>query len=243
MNKNELAAALTKLRMARLAESQGHSAEEAKSIAEDTIRQGGISGMKAMATPEGSIVTIVESHLQYIAKRCVELGGPDHFTQANNEAIAAIEAHRSRFVAKGPATYPKDIDDYVYYRINLEVQDQFGCSADSVGLDRQTTKILTHTAKVNLTKMMLGESSGSGSKSCFVATACFGSPDTHTVVTLRRYRESVLKQSTVGRFSIYWYYKLSPPVANFVANHSPVKAIVRRALVMLAEKLSKKHGL
>ena len=38
MNKNELATALTKLRMARLAESQGHSAEEAKAIADDTIR-------------------------------------------------------------------------------------------------------------------------------------------------------------------------------------------------------------
>lgn len=243
MNKNELATALTKLRMARLAESQGHSAEEAKAIADDTIRQGGISGMKAMATPEGSIVTIVESHLQYIAKRCVDLGGPDHFTQANNEAIAAIETHRSRFGAKGLPSYPKDIDDYVYYRINLEIQDQFGCSADSMGLDRQTTKILTHTAKANLTKMMIGEPSGSGSKFCFVATACFGSSDTDTVVTLRRYRESVLRKSTIGRFSIYWYYKLSPPIAKFVANHSQVKKIVRRALVMLAERLSKTHGL
>ncbi|MFZ3223132.1 MAG: CFI-box-CTERM domain-containing protein [Rugosibacter sp.] len=243
MNKNELATALTRLRMARLAESQGHSAEQARAIADDTLRQGGVSGLKAMATPEGSIVTIVESHLQHIAKRCVELGGPDHFTQANNEAIAAIEAHRSQFGAKGLPSYPKDIDDYVYYRINLEIQDQFGCNADSMGLDRQTTKMLTHTAKANLTKMMRGEPSGSGSKSCFVATACFGSPDTEIVVTLRRYRESVLKKSTVGRFSIYWYYKLSPPIANFIANHSYIKEIVQRALVRLAKKLSTKHGL
>jgi len=243
MTKNELAVALTKLRMTRLAESQGHSPEEAKAIAEDAILQGGISGMKAMATPEGSIVTIVESHLQYIAKRCVQLGGPDHFAQANDEALAEIEAHRSRFGAKGLSNYPKGIDDYVYYRINLEIQDQFGCSAEAMGLDRQTTKMLTHTAKANLIKIMQGESSGSGSKSCFVATACFGSSEADTVVTLRRYRESILKKSAVGRLSIYWYYKLSPPIANFVASHSHVKKIVRRALVMLAKKLSTRHGL
>lgn len=243
MTKNELAVALTRLRMCRLAESQGHSPDEAKAMAENAIRQGGISGMKAMATPEGSIVTIVESHLQYIAKRCVELGGADYFAQANNEALAAIEAHRSRFGAKGLSTYPKDIDDYVFYRINLEIRDQFGCSAEEMGLDKQTTKMLTHTAKANLAKMMRGESSGSGSKSCFVATACFGSSDNNTVVTLRRYREAVLKTSTVGRLSIYWYYKLSPPIAKFVANHSYIKEIVRRSLVMLAKKLSTKHGL
>lgn len=243
MTKNELAVALTKLRMSRLAESQGHSPEEAKAIAENAIRQGGINGMKAMATTEGSIVTIVESHLQYIAKRCVELGGVDHFAQANDEALAVIETHRSRFGAKGLSTYPKDIDDYVFYRINLEIRDQFGCAAEEMGLDKQTTKMLTHTAKANLTKMMLGESSGSGSKSCFVATTCFGSSDNDTVVTLRRYREAVLKTSTVGRFSIYWYYKLSPPIANFVANHSYIKKIVRRSLERLAKELSTKHGL
>ncbi|MCK9516226.1 MAG: CFI-box-CTERM domain-containing protein [Ottowia sp.] len=243
MTKNELAVALTKLRMTHLAESQGHSADEAKAMAEDAIRQGGISGMKAMATPEGSIVTIVESHLQYIAKRCVELGGVDHFDQANAEALAAIEAHRSRFGAKGLNTYPRDIDDYVFYRISLEIREQFGCGPEEMGLDKQTTKMLTHTAKANLVKMMQGSNGQSGSKSCFVATACFGSPDVTTVITLRRYRESILKKTTIGRRMVFWYYKLSPPIARYLDKHDRARRIVGRSLAVLAERLATKHGL
>lgn len=243
MTKNELAVALTKLRMTHLAESQGHSSEEAKAIAENAIRQGGVSGMMAMATPEGSIVTIVESYLQYIAKRCVELGGTDHYDQANAEALAAIEAHRSQVVAKGLNNYPKDIDDYVFYRIDLEIRDQFGYGPEAVGLDRQTTKMLTHTAKANLIKMMQGGNGESGSKSCFVATACFGSPDVTTVITLRRYREAVLKRTTIGRRVVYWYYKLSPPIARYLDKHDRARRFVGHGLAKLAERLTTKHGL
>lgn len=58
MNKYELAVALTKLRMTRLYESHGQSPEKAKAMAEDAIQQNGVSGIKAMGTPEGSIVAI-----------------------------------------------------------------------------------------------------------------------------------------------------------------------------------------
>ena len=243
MTKNELAVALVKIRMSRLAESQGHSPDEAKAIAEDTIRQGGISGMKAMATPEGSILTIVETHLKYIAKRCAELGGANHFDQANTEALAVIESHRSRFGAKGTSNYPKDIDDYVYYRINLEIRNQFGCSPEEMGLDKQTTKVLTHTAKSNLVKMLQGDNGESGSKSCFVATACFGTPEASTVITLRRYREAILKKTKIGRIAVYWYYKLSPPIARQLKNNDRARRIIGHGLAKVAEKLATKHGL
>lgn len=83
----------------------------------------------------------------------------------------------------------------------------------------------------------------SGAKSCFVATACFGSSNDTTVMTLRRYREAVLKQSTVGRMAVYWYYKLSPPIANYVANTGRVKTIARMTLVRIARRLAKKYDL
>ena len=244
MDKYELAVILTKMRIAHFAESQGHSPEDARSMAHDAIRQGGISGIMAMATPEGAIVTIVESYLQFIAKRCLELGSADHFEQANDEAITKIEAIRSLTGAKGLASYPKDIDDYVYYRVNLEIQHEFGCSADSRGLDRQTAKMLTHTAKHNLMKTMTEEPQRpSGPKSCFVATACFGSSDAATVIMLRRYRDTILKKHTVGRGAVYWYYKLSPPIANYVANHDRVKRIVRSVLAGIAKQLATKYDL
>lgn len=237
MNKGDLAVGLAQLRLTRLAESQGNSASESKLIAERTLRDGGLAKVKMLGTPEGSIITIVETHLNYVTKRCVDLGGREHFPQANREAISAIEAHRSRFGAGGLPSYPLDIDEYVFYRIGLEIRHEFGCSPEQLGFDKQTTKVLTHTAKAAITEMILSGGSSAGSKSCFVATACFGSSDHQVVFKLRRYREEVLRRSSLGRIAIFWYYKLSPPIASFLAKNDQARSVVRWLLRLVAGRI------
>ena len=80
-----------------------------------------------------------------------------------------------------------------------------------------------------------------GSKSCFVATACFGSCDADTVMVFRRYREAILRKTQVGRLAIYWYYRLSPPLAQFVFNHSRSKRITSWAFGKIAAHLKRKY--
>ena len=53
-----------------------------------------------------------------------------------------------------------------------------------------------------------------GSKACFVATACYGSPYQETVVTLRHFREDVLKKYPIGRAFVKYYYRIGPRLAS-----------------------------
>ncbi len=82
-----------------------------------------------------------------------------------------------------------------------------------------------------------------GSQSCFIATACFGSCEADTVIVFRRFREIILKKSSIGRRLIYWYYKASPSVANFIKSHQKVKSLVRKLLTILANRLVRKYKL
>lgn len=71
-------------------------------------------------------------------------------------------------------------------------------------------------------------SSGSG---CFIATACFGSVHSYQVEILRKFRDRFLTTNWLGKKFVSFYYKHSPPVANFLINHPFFKRTVRIALV------------
>lgn len=65
-------------------------------------------------------------------------------------------------------------------------------------------------------------------KACFVATACYGDEDAPEVVRLRRYRDEVLSHSVAGRALIRTYYRLSPPVAAWIARSTGRRDWVRQ---------------
>lgn len=64
---------------------------------------------------------------------------------------------------------------------------------------------------------------------CFVATAAYGADDP-VLETLRRFRDTVLMKSNPGRWFIYTYYRLSPPLAKLIALH-PVLRLTTRILL------------
>jgi hypothetical protein len=67
--------------------------------------------------------------------------------------------------------------------------------------------------------------------SCFIATACYGSPDCSQVCDLRRFRDEVLLKSTFGIMVVSAYYHLSPPLALWLANHHIWRSLVRSVLI------------
>ena len=77
-----------------------------------------------------------------------------------------------------------------------------------------------------------GSSSGGGS-GCFIATAAFGSKFEKHVRLLRRFRDLYLMPFSMGRTFVKTYYRYSPPVAEFIANHDILRAIVRWSLMPL----------
>ncbi len=66
-------------------------------------------------------------------------------------------------------------------------------------------------------------------KLCFVATASYGH-DSGEVGLLCDFRDNVLLKSELGTAFVNAYYKLSPPIADFIAEHETLKAAVRLAL-------------
>ncbi len=88
---------------------------------------------------------------------------------------------------------------------------------------------------------MAGGGSSSGSSNCFIATAAFGTPLAPQVNTLRAFRDRVLLTNTPGRLFVALYYRTSPPLADFIAEHDLLRAGVRtllRPLIWLAKMVT-----
>ncbi len=66
---------------------------------------------------------------------------------------------------------------------------------------------------------------------CFIATAAYGSKFQPAVVLLRQFRDSYLLTNSLGREFVNFYYHNSPPIAAFIAQSEPLKALVRMSLL------------
>lgn len=80
-------------------------------------------------------------------------------------------------------------------------------------------------------------SATSKSEGCYIATAVYGSYDASEVITLRKFRDNVLKQHILGRLFIRLYYTFSPPVAEKLKNNSRVNAFVKHLLNCLVNHI------
>jgi hypothetical protein len=74
---------------------------------------------------------------------------------------------------------------------------------------------------------------GGGGKSCFIATAAFGSPLAGEVNLLRQFRDRFLLTSAAGRTFVAWYYANGPAAADFIRSKPLVRAAVCAALYPL----------
>jgi len=76
------------------------------------------------------------------------------------------------------------------------------------------------------------ESVGGG---CFIATAAYGTPMAKEIQILREFRDGYLLTNPLGRVFVDFYYRVSPPIAEFINGHPGLKPIVRAGLVPAVE--------
>jgi len=66
---------------------------------------------------------------------------------------------------------------------------------------------------------------------CFIATAAYGTSTAKQLDVLREFRDDVLLESTVSSQLVDFYYRTSPPIADFISEHEVVRTLVRELLI------------
>jgi len=66
---------------------------------------------------------------------------------------------------------------------------------------------------------------------CFIATAAYGTPMAEEIQILREFRDEYLLTNPVGQSLVGLYYRVSPPMAEFITKHPSLKPIVRVGLL------------
>jgi len=73
-------------------------------------------------------------------------------------------------------------------------------------------------------------SGGGGGGGCFIATAAFGSVMAPEVALLREFRDTCLLTNGPGRAFVDFYYRVSPPIAEFIRRDEDLRRIARTVL-------------
>jgi hypothetical protein len=66
---------------------------------------------------------------------------------------------------------------------------------------------------------------------CFIATAAYGTPMAREIEILREFRDEYLLTNPLGQALVGLYYRVSPPIAEFITEHPSLKPVVRAGLL------------
>jgi len=189
-------------------------------------------GSQTKPTSGGSSVTVDFGYVKVIFSQ---------INVAGNTWLGPANVDTSRGIAKNALSIV-DIGTTASYEGPIEI----AWSYDMSGLEKPEKLRLYHfdgsqwvnvtTSVDTATNFVYGQVTSLspfliGLGGCFIATAAYGSSLDNHVDTLRGFRDQYLETNPIGSAFVSLYYKVSPPMANFIEKHPTFKPIVRVALL------------
>ena len=163
---------------------------------------------------------VVGANIRFDDARCAQSG---------SEVCEIAELAVGEFVALSITS-----DSFQNY---TSVEYQMAVSVSTTDVDYSPANDLTDTFEVagdfsNCEEIDFGTFNlgDVGPGGCFIATAAYGSILDPHLDSLRYFRDSYLLTNGPGRAIVAFYYKHSPPLADFIADRDWLRAIVRAVL-------------
>ena len=75
-----------------------------------------------------------------------------------------------------------------------------------------------------------GDTTAPSANGCFIATATYGSPMAEEVEVLKDFHDHVLLKNSLGRGFVRFYHEISPPLADYIAEHEILRTATKFTL-------------
>jgi tetratricopeptide (TPR) repeat protein len=206
------------------------------------------------------LTSLAESHLSQTADELKQIGNRGEAEQYHLQAqfiLNELQANKKVYGSNSSLTgaTPANVDlalQYIDRSLELFPDSPVYLNLKALllwegnGNKESATALLEKAAALNPRDINIQNNLNalkSSASPCFIATAAFGTPFALEVDVLRNWRDQHLLLSSWGKSFVTVYYRISPPIANFIATRPALKHMTRRFLMPLVKVLAHKYSL